>query len=191
MERPDSPCHRRRAPFGRVLLVLVLAVVCAVPIAAPQARSRGSEVKDLELDRISRLVALGRRETTVVLLWKSSCPACREVLPSFVGYVEQLRKERVRARFLVISTDRERPALERYVSGYRMPFDVWWLAPWKPGTLTRELRSAGIRSFPDTFGVPYFAVIDAGGAVVDTWAGSAKDLARLRKAMDQAIAADR
>lgn len=169
----------RLCPSAVVLLAL-LAWLPAVPAAA-----RGSVVKEIAADRLPSIVRVGRREPSVILLYRSTCPACQEIVPYFVGFVEQTQKERGKVRFHAFSTDETRRTIEHYVSKYRFPFDVWWIMPWLPGELTEAFRRARI-AFPDTFGVPYFIVRDPGGTVVDQWSGSGRDLKRLHRALERA-----
>jgi thiol-disulfide isomerase/thioredoxin len=142
-------------------------------------------VKELGVDRVPSVLREGRREPTVILLYRSTCPACQKVVPYFTGFVEQTQKARDKVRFVAFSTDPHRRTIEHYVSAYEFPFDVWWLVPWLPGELVAAFRKAGI-TLPDPFGVPYFIVLDPGGKVVAQWSGEYPDLRRLRGALAKA-----
>lgn len=179
----DTALVRRLASLA---VTAALAAVFVLPSAPVAARSSVNRVRPMEVDRISRLVTLGRRQTTVLVLYSTTCPACRKMLSDFVGLVEATEKSRGKVKFLALSTDSEARVLEHFFSEYRLPFDLWWVRPWKRGELTREMHSTGAKEFPDQFGIPYFVVYDRRGRVVKEWAGASKGLGYLKRVIRHA-----
>lgn len=141
---------------------VLLAISGAVPIA--QASSITSISVEDAADRILR----ERGYVRVVLLYRSTCPACRGMLPEFVKLAEHYSSRGV--SILAFSTDEDPRNLEHYLGNNRLPFSRLHLKSWRRGELSAAMKQAGIE-IGQTFGVPLIAVLDCAGYLVGQHSG--------------------
>lgn len=154
-----------------LLAVAVMALFWPVSGMAEMQQTRSVTARQAA-DRI--MDESGR--VRVVLLYRSTCPACVVVFDDFIKWIEPYQDE---VAIFALSTDRSADALDRYLGRGEMPFERLRIKRWEQGDLDKAFRPTGI-DIGKTFGTPLFAVIDDDDELVGQHEGS-KGLKRARK----------
>ncbi len=115
----------------------------------------------------------------MVLLYRSTCPACVKVFDDFLELAMSYEDEII---VLAFSTDKSAGALDRYLDRYLdgdVPFERARIKKWKPGNLDKAFRPTGI-DIGKTFGTPLFAVLNEDDELVGQHEGT-KGVKRAKK----------
>ena len=125
------------------------------------------------------LAARGR--PVVVVLFNSNCPITQAFMMEFNKFVsEQLSGK---ARMIAFAIDKKKKSVDRFLTEYRLVFDVTWIQPWEKGELTKAMEGTGVR-IGSTFGTPLVAVLDAKGKSLGQWERMTQsELAGIRDAL--------
>jgi len=172
--------------IGLVALLFILLVYALVTeeggnLGAQAARGELPEAPEFVLERLDEegdleLVSL-RGKAVVVNFWASWCLPCREEAP----YFEQVWRDRRAEGVVFVGLDSRdfRKDARKFAQEFDLTFPLVYDGP---GDVSTDY---GVTKYPETF------VIDRQGRVVDAILGevnSDEDRARLRDAIDQALA---
>jgi thiol-disulfide isomerase/thioredoxin len=138
--------------------VLLLQMLFVLPARA----------SDLTAEQVADQIVSARGKPVLVLLFRSSCPACQAALPLFDKFLKEQPSGRVTVLVFAIDTDKE--SVENYLRDNRFSFSVDWIKPWQPGELSKAMARAGLQ-IGTTFGVPLVAALDKNGKNLGQWQG--------------------
>jgi hypothetical protein len=105
----------------------------------------------------------------VVLFYSATCPASREMFPSFVSLAR--RYAAVGVSILAYSVDDDPELIDYYLGSDVLPFERAYILPAERGALRRALEAEGIR-VPAAAYTPAIAVIGPDNRMVGQHAGT-------------------
>jgi len=132
----------------------VLALLGAVEPAL------AASVTSMTVDEAADRIVNERGRVTIVLLWKSTCPNSRQMLPEFERLAERYAGRGV--SILAFSTDHNPDDLQGYLDANRSRLLGPHIKRWSPGELSAAMVRAQIE-IGSTFGLPLIAVLDRNG----------------------------
>ncbi|PTL77069.1 TlpA disulfide reductase family protein [Vitiosangium sp. GDMCC 1.1324] len=146
-------------------LATPLPVKEAVPAAPPKAAPRelpafNGRIETVGVDSLRDRTRAGYG-ATLVFLYASWCPACRQTFPR-VNQVALDYEDRG-LQVVGLSLDDEESDLVRYLEKSRPAFPALRAAPYPPGTLKRAVSAFG-GTYPEA--IPYLALLDGQGRLV-------------------------
>jgi thiol-disulfide isomerase/thioredoxin len=157
-----------------LLMGLVLLIGTFISVAY------GDSLSTTNVNQLSGIISGERGRPTVVMLFSSGCPLCRNVWPRLLDFAKQVRDKNV--AFLAFSTDKNKEKAADFVSNYSIPFNCYWVEPWSPGQLDASMKPMGIQ-IGKSFLIPLVAVLDSNGRVVAQWQGL-RDISQVRSALE-------
>jgi thiol-disulfide isomerase/thioredoxin len=153
----------RASAFRAWLLVLpVLA------LAGELQPAEAAPVTSITVDEAADRVLSERGRVTVVLLWASTCPNSRRMLPEFAKLAEHYSSRGV--SILAFSTDDSPDNLQSYLDENPYLFLGLHIKPWNAGELSAAMGRAQIE-IGSVFGLPLVVVLDRTGRRVGQQSG--------------------
>jgi hypothetical protein len=159
------PLVKRVAP--RVALVGVVCLLAGLLLAGRNVLT-GPEVVTVTGEEAARLVRREAGRARLVLLYRTTSPESRRLLPGFIELAERVGGEGVAV--LALALDRSPGAVGVYMAPLRPPFELVQVRAGRPGEVAAALRPTGIE-LSGRAGVPLTALIDGSGRLVGQWAG--------------------
>lgn len=171
--------HTRLA-FLACLLFLGLA---ASP--SPARAAAADRLYKLDARGVQSQIARRRGKPTVLLVYRTTCPACARFFPKFVDFAKYYASERS-AEFLAVSLDADPEALVAYLDKYRgLPFKPHWLPRKHLPELDKALARLGLE-VDGGFRIPFVALFDKKGEAVGQVTGpSSADMAVLAREIER------
>lgn len=166
---------------------------CSTGATQKQMTEIQSDVRDAatggvtltDVDGAARSFGESKGAVTVLVLYSSQCPLCRQVMPEISAMA---RDTEGRVQWKVFSVDNleDQPGLPEYLAQTRAPFPPTALRPWASGNLARAFSGQGL-SISDTFSRPFIAVRDRSGKITFQGDGLGQ-VSGVRAAIDAALA---
>ena len=166
---------------------------CSTGATQKQMTQIQSDVRDaatggvtlMDVDGAARSFGDSKGSVTVLVLYASTCPLCRQVMPELSAIA---RDTEGRVQWKVFSVDalEDQPGLPDYLAQTRAPFSAAALRPWASGNLTRAFSGQGV-NISDSFSRPFIAVRDRTGKVTFQGDGLGQ-VSGVRAAIDAALA---
>lgn len=156
----------RKSLFFAVAAVAAMVLLQIVAFTSKAELEQPRDLSELFGDNLVR--ANGDRVKTadiegkdVVGIYFSAqwCPPCRTFTPVLVDFYQQLRQEDKSLAIILVSLDRSRDDMFRYMREYKMP---WLAVPFGQPAIRSLQQRYGIR------GVPSLVAIDGRGNVLST-----------------------
>jgi len=151
----------RVAPAG------VACVLAALLLAGRNALT-GPEVVTVTGEEAARLVRQEAGRMRLVLLYRTTSPESRRLLPGFIELAERAGGEGVAV--LALALDRSPGSVGVYMAPLRLPFELVHVRAGEVEELAAALRATGIE-LSGRAGVPLTALIDGRGRLVGQWGG--------------------
>lgn len=175
----------------RTPLWLAAALIVALPGCSPQGDSaaaragRGTAdpppVIPISAPGIRALAARPGASATLVSVWATWCPPCREEFPSLVKVAAARKRDGLRVVLVSADFADQVPTVRRFLAA-RGVSDTAYIQSGNPMPFINGLNPNWSGALPATF------VYDRNGDLVAFWEGAA-DEARFNASVDQAIAA--
>ena len=166
---------------------------CATGVTQKKMTEIRSEVLDAnagglgltDVDGAARSFGESRGSVTVLVLYSSQCPLCRQVMPELSAMARDT-EGRVQWKAFSVDNLEDQPGLPEYLAQTRAPFAAVALRPWPAGNLARAFSSQGV-TLSDSFSRPFIAVRDRTGKITFQADGLGQ-LSGVRAAIDAALA---
>jgi len=155
--------HNEKNMASRWLVIvgLIVGIGAAVWLTLPEppgSVQKGSQTAEFSLpDLAGTLQSLPKGEVVLLNFWATWCPPCRKEIPSMAQLHDKYAADGL--KIIAISVDKRSADLARFVSQYRMPFQVLHDAD---GTVSRRY---GVFRYPESF------LVDRDGKVVHHLSG--------------------
>ncbi|MDX8397289.1 MAG: TlpA disulfide reductase family protein [Mariprofundaceae bacterium] len=128
--------------FGLLALLMGLAF-----FALPEGQKKidkGDQALPFQLpDLAGKQYGLPQGEVILLNFWATWCPPCRQEMPSMIALSEKYQDQGL--KLVAVSVDRDKAALEKFVSEYQLPFLVLHDAD------SSVAASYGVFRYPETF----------------------------------------
>jgi thiol-disulfide isomerase/thioredoxin len=147
-------------------------------------RAARAGVRGLKAPQVAQHLRGMKGRVAVAILYGTHCPRSQAMFPGFVALSEAHQSDPV--QFAAIETDRYPEDLRGFLGSFRAPFDPLFYVHRQRGELDAALREFGV-NLPATFNMPYVAVLDPDGNVIDQW-DAATNLAAIDGAIRQGLA---
>ena len=166
---------------------------CSTGATQKQMTQIQSDVRDaatggvtlLDVDGAARSFADSKGAVTVLVLYSTSCPLCRQVMPELSAMARDT-EGRVQWKAFSVDALEDQPGLPEYLAQTRAPFSATALRPWASGNLSRAFSSQGV-NISDSFARPFIAVRDRSGKITFQGDGLGQ-VSGVRAAIDAALA---
>ena len=147
------------------LMPVSLAVITLLGMTA--AQSGEAQVVGVSAEEASGRIRY-QKGARVVLFYSATCPASREMFPSFVDLA--LRYAAQGVSILAYSVDDDPELIDQYLRPDVLPFERVYILPSEQGALRRALPAEGLQ-VPAAAYTPAIAVFDDDGRMVGQYAG--------------------
>jgi len=147
------------------LMTASFAVITLLGMAA--AESGQAQVVGVSAEEASGRIRY-QKGARVVLFYSATCPASREMFPSFVDLAYRYAAQGV--SILAYSVDDDPELVDYYLGPDVLPFERVYIIPTERGALRRALEAEGLQ-VPAAAYTPAIAVIGDDGRMVGQYAG--------------------
>jgi thiol-disulfide isomerase/thioredoxin len=108
----------------------------------------------------------GGARLTIVNIWATWCPPCKEEIPEFVAFFKEMQAARkaVKLEFINVDSPKDRPAAERFLKSVNIHFLTHYLNE-EPQTFIAKLDPKWAGTLPMTF------VFGKSGKPLAAWSG--------------------
>ncbi len=162
----DGAQFRARLWRRGVALATILGL-CGAVYVRRLSRADKVRVREVSLQEVTAGLSQGGAQVTIIHLWGTWCASCREELPVFDQLRRAFTDRELELRMVAIheaSTD----SLREFMLDNHLAFAAMRLVPNTNVALRAALEETGMRY---RLAVPYTAVFDASGMLVDQWTG--------------------
>jgi cytochrome oxidase Cu insertion factor (SCO1/SenC/PrrC family) len=167
---------------------------CDTGVTQKELKEIRSDVKDAaeggitltDVDSAARSFGDAKGAVSVLVIYSSQCPVCRQVMPELSALARDTQARGVQWKAFSVDAPEDRPGLPDYLAQTRAPFAAVAIRPWPSGNLTRAFAELGV-TIADSFARPFIAVRDKAGKVVFQGDGVGQ-LSNVRAALDAALA---
>lgn len=132
--------------------------------------TRSRSIRNVAVDRVSGLVRQRAGKATLFVLYASYCAACRTFLPRVARLGRKLGGRGLSV--LAFSVDEDEAALRQYTKTFRGELEWLRIRPSGKGQLKKEMRRLGTTAVGDTLRIPFYALFDGGGRLLEEGFGA-------------------